>query len=133
NQVDTEHMLLALLEQPDGVVLQILEKLGADTSLMRAKLDDLLRASPKAAIYGGGTGQVFITPNVKRIIDVANEEANRLRDEYISTEHIFLAILMERNTAVARLLAEANITRDRVYDTIKDIRGGQRVTDPQAE
>ncbi len=133
NQVDTEHMLLALLEQPDGVVLQILEKLGADTSLMRAKLDDLLRASPKAAIYGGGTGQVFITPNVKRIIDVANEEANRLRDEYISTEHIFLAILMERNTAVARLLAETNITRDRVYDTIKDIRGGQRVTDPQAE
>ncbi len=133
NQVDTEHMLLALLEQPDGVILQILEKLGADTSLMRAKLDDLLRASPKAAIYGGGTGQVFITPNVKRIIDVANEEANRLRDEYISTEHIFLAILMERNTAVARLLAEIDITRDRVYDTIKDIRGGQRVTDPQAE
>jgi ATP-dependent Clp protease ATP-binding subunit ClpC len=133
NQVDTEHMLLALLEQPDGVVPQILEKLGADTSLMRAKLDDLLRASPKAAIYGGGTGQVFITPNVKRIIDVANEEANRLRDEYISTEHIFLAILMERNTAVARLLAEANIARDRVYDAIKDIRGGQRVTDPQAE
>jgi ATP-dependent Clp protease ATP-binding subunit ClpC len=133
NQVDTEHMLLALLEQPDGVVPQILEKLGADTSLMRAKLDDMLRASPKAAIYGGGTGQVFITPNVKRIIDVANEEANRLRDEYISTEHIFLAILMERNTAVARLLAEAAIARDRVYDAIKDIRGGQRVTDPQAE
>jgi ATP-dependent Clp protease ATP-binding subunit ClpC len=133
NQVDTEHMLLALLEQPDGVVPQILEKLGADTSLMRAKLDDMLRASPKAAIYGGGTGQVFITPNVKRIIDVANEEANRLRDEYISTEHIFLAILMERNTAVARLLAESSIARDRVYDAIKDIRGGQRVTDPQAE
>jgi ATP-dependent Clp protease ATP-binding subunit ClpC len=133
NQVDTEHMLLALLEQPDGVVLQILEKLGVDGSLMRAKLDDILRASPKASIYGGGTGQVFITPRVKRVIDLANEEANRLRDEYISTEHIFLAILNERNTAVARILSDNNITRERVYDAVKDIRGGQRVTDPQAE
>ena len=65
-------------------------------------LDEILRASPKAAIYGAGTGQVFITPRVKRIIDLANEEANRLRDEYISTEHIFLAIISERNTAVSQ-------------------------------
>jgi len=134
NQVDTEHILLALLEQPEGVILQILEKMNIDVTLIRTRLDDVLRASPKAAIYGGGgTGQVFITPRVKRIIDLANEEANRLRDEYISTEHIFLAILSERNTAVARILGEVNVTKDRVYDTIKDIRGGQRVTDPQAE
>jgi ATP-dependent Clp protease ATP-binding subunit ClpC len=134
NQVDTEHILLALLEQPEGVILQILEKMNVDVSVIRGRLDEVLRASPKAAIYGGGgTGQVFITPRVKRIIDLANEEANRLRDEYISTEHIFLAILSERNTAVARILSEANVTKDRVYDMIKDIRGGQRVTDPQAE
>jgi len=67
------------------------------------------------------------------VIDRANEEANRLRDEYISTEHIFLAILAERNTALSKLMADYNITRDRVSDTVKDIRGGQRVTDPQAE
>lgn len=134
NQVDTEHILLALLEQPEGVILQILEKMNVDVGAIRDRLDEVLRASPKAAIYGGGgTGQVFITPRVKRIIDLANEEANRLRDEYISTEHIFLAILSERNTAVARILSEANVTKDRVYDMIKDIRGGQRVTDPQAE
>ncbi len=133
NQVDTEHILLALLEQPEGVIPQILEKLSVDQELIKKRLDDVLRASPKAAIYGGGTGQVFITPRVKRIIDLANEEANRLKDEYISTEHIFLAILSERNTAVARILAEAGITKERVYDTVKDIRGGQRVTDPQAE
>ncbi|MCU0498530.1 MAG: AAA family ATPase [Anaerolineae bacterium] len=133
NQVDTEHMLLALLEQPEGVVLTILERLGADASLLRAKLDDILRASPKASIYGGGTGQVFITPRVKRVIDLANEEANRLRDEYISTEHIFLAILNERNTPSAKILADQNLTRDRVSDAVKDVRGGQRVTDPQAE
>ncbi|MDL1902338.1 AAA family ATPase [Anaerolineae bacterium CFX9] len=133
NQVDTEHILLALLEQNDGVIPQLLERLMSDVTLLRGRLDEVLRASPKAAIYGHGAGQVFITPRVKRIIDLANEEANRLRDEYISTEHIFLAILSERNTPVARILSEANITRDRVYDAIKDLRGGQRVTDPQAE
>ena len=133
NQVDTEHILLALLEQTDGVIPQILERMSVDVGLIRSRLDEILRASPKAAIYGGGTGQVFITPRVKRIIDLANEEANHLHDEYISTEHIFLAILKERNTAVAKILADYNITRDRVYDAIKDVRGGQRVTDPQAE
>ena len=133
NQVDTEHILLALLEQTDGVIPQLLERLNVDVNAMRSRLDEVLRASPKAAIYGHGTNQVFITPRVKRIIDLANEEANRLRDEYISTEHIFLAILSERNTAVAKILADNGITRDRVYDAIKDLRGGQRVTDPQAE
>ncbi len=133
NQVDTEHILLALLEQTDGVIPQILEKLNVDVSGMRSRLDEILRASPKAAIYGGGAGQVFITPRVKRIIDLANEEANRLRDEYISTEHIFLAIISERNTAVSKIMADNGITRDRVSDAVKEIRGGQRVTDPQAE
>ncbi len=133
NQVDTEHILLALLEQGDGVIPQILEKLGVDLGGMRGRLDEVLRASPKAAIYGGGNGQLFMTPRSKRIIDLANEEANRLRDDYISTEHIFLAILSERNTAVSKIMADNQITRDRVTDAIKDIRGGQRVTDPQAE
>ncbi|MCZ2095055.1 MAG: AAA family ATPase [Anaerolineae bacterium] len=133
NQVDTEHMLLALLEQPDGVIPQILEKMSVDQEAIRQRLDEVLRASPKAAIYGGGAGQVFITPRVKRVVDVANEEANHLKDEYISTEHLFLAILTERRTAVARILADAGITKDRVLDVVKDIRGGQRVTDPQAE
>lgn len=133
NQVDTEHILLALLEQTDGVIPQILEKLTVDVTAMRNRLDEILRASPKAAIYGQGAGQVFITPRVKRIIDLANEEANRLRDEYISTEHIFLAIINERNTAVSKIMADNGITRDRVNDAIKDVRGGQRVTDPQSE
>ncbi len=133
NQVDTEHILLALLEQPDGVVPQILGKLNVDVAAMRAKLEDILKQSPKAAIYGGGTGQVFITPRVKRVLDLAQEEANRLKDEYISTEHIFLAISTERNTSAARLLAENGVTRERINETVKAIRGGQRVTDPGAE
>lgn len=133
NQVDTEHILLALLEQADGVIPQVLERMTVDISLLRARIDNILQASPKATIYGGGEGQVFITPRVKRVIDLANEEANRLNDQYISTEHIFLAILSERNTPIAKILTDNGITRDRVMDTIKDIRGGQRVTDPQAE
>ncbi len=133
NQVDTEHMLLALLEQPGGVIPQLLEKMGVDQDAMREQLDNVLKASPKAAIYGGGAGQVFITPRVKRVVDIANEEANRLKDEYISTEHLFLAILSERRTAVARILTEAGVSKERVLEVIKEVRGGQRVTDPQAE
>ncbi|HEY3291264.1 MAG TPA: Clp protease N-terminal domain-containing protein, partial [Anaerolineae bacterium] len=135
NQVDTEHILLALLEQPEGVVVAILVKLSVNVEAMSAKVNDILKASPRVNIYGGGGGasQVFITPRVKRVLDLANEEANRLKDEYISTEHLFLAIASERNTPSARLLADLNITKDRINDVIKEIRGGQRVTDPQAE
>ncbi len=106
NQIDTEHILLALIEQPEGVIPQILEKMGVDPEAIRYKLDEILKASPKASIYGGGAGQVFMTPRVKRIIDVAQEEATRLKDEYISTEHLFLAILGEQRTAVARIMKE---------------------------
>jgi ATP-dependent Clp protease ATP-binding subunit ClpC len=133
NQIDTEHILLALIEQPQGVIPQILEILKVDPALLIERLDYTLRTSPKANIFGGGAGQIFITPRVKRIIDLANEEASRLKDEYISTEHIFLAILSERNTPAARLLENAGVTRERVYDAVLQLRGGQRVTDPQAE
>ncbi len=133
NQIDTEHILLALLEQPGGVIPQILENLNVSADAIGERIDMTLKSSPKANIFGGGAGQIFITPRVKRIIDLANEEANRLKDEYISTEHIFLAILSERNTPAARILESAGLTRERVYDSIQQIRGGQRVTDPQAE
>ena len=133
NQIDTEHILLALIEQPQGVIPQILEKLNIDIESLSDRIDNQLRTTPKANIYGGGAGQIFITPRVKRVVDMANQEANRLNDEYISTEHIFLAILSERNTPIARLLTEEGITKDRIYDAVKEIRGGQRVTDRKAE
>ena len=133
NQIDTEHILLALIEQPQGVITQILEILKINPSSIAERLDYILRTTPKASIFGGGAGQIFITPRVKRIIDLANEEANRLKDEYISTEHLFLAILSERNTPASRLLEGMGLTRERVYDAVLQLRGGQRVTDPQAE
>jgi ATP-dependent Clp protease ATP-binding subunit ClpC len=133
NQIDTEHILLALIEQPQGVITQILEILKVESNAISERLDYILRTSPKASIFGGGAGQIFITPRVKRIIDLANEEANRLKDEYISTEHLFLAILTERNTPAARLLESSGLTRERVNEAIMQLRGGQRVTDPQSE
>ena len=133
NQIDTEHILLSLIEQPEGVISQLLEIMNVDANMLTERLDYILKTSPKANIFGGGEGQIFITPRVKRIIDLANEEANRLKDEYISTEHIFLAVLSERSTPAARLLEGAGVTKDRVLEAINQLRGGQRVTDPQAE
>ena len=133
-QVDVEHVLLALLEQTDGVVLQILEHVGVTVDALRRRIEDVLRTGPKTSIYGsGGTGQVFVTPRLKRVLDLAIEEASKLKDEYISTEHILLAMAADRNSVTARLLAESGVTKDRIYEAIKEVRGGQHVTTPQAE
>ncbi|MCJ7738215.1 MAG: ATP-dependent Clp protease ATP-binding subunit, partial [Anaerolineae bacterium] len=133
-QVDTEHILLALLEQPESAVVQIMQLLGVDLESIKIRLDETLKDSPKVGIYGGGgIGQVFITPRVKRVLDQANDEANKLKDDYISTEHIFLSIANERNTPAGKILLENGVTKDRIQDAIKEIRGGQHVTDPRAE
>jgi ATP-dependent Clp protease ATP-binding subunit ClpC len=132
-QVDTEHLFLALLEQNDGAVPQLLDRLNVDMEAMQARIDQELRASPKVAVYGGGVGQIFYTPRIRTVLELAQGEANRLKDEFISTEHIFLAILSERNTPSSRILQEHGVSRDRVVEGIKDLRGGQRVTDRQAE
>jgi ATP-dependent Clp protease ATP-binding subunit ClpC len=132
-QVDTEHLLLALIEQPEGVIPEILGQLGVDLEVISHRLDEELKASPRTQIYGGGVGQVYITPRLKRVIDQSNEEASKLKDDYISTEHLFLAIASERNTPAARTLAELGVTRSRILESIKEVRGGQKVTTPQAE
>ncbi|WP_141611602.1 ATP-dependent Clp protease ATP-binding subunit [Litorilinea aerophila] len=135
-QVDTEHVFLALLEQSDGAVPQILEKLEVPVDLVARKLEAVLESAPKASFnpYGGvPTAQVFITPRLKRVMDVANEEAKKLQDDYISTEHIFLGIASERNTPSANILREAGVTKEQIYSAIETIRNGQRVTEPTAE
>ncbi len=132
-QIDTEHILLALIEQPQGVVSQILEIMSVDSQAVQSKLDEVLRSSPKANIFGGGAGQIFITPRVKRVMEIANEEATKLNDEFISTEHLFLAILSEKNTPASRILMESGVERKRILEAIMQLRGGQRVTDRKAE
>ncbi len=133
NQIDTEHILLALIEQPEGVVNRILVVLNVDSKILEERLDYTLKTSPKANVYGQGPGQVFLTSRVKRIIEDANEEASKLKDDYISTEHLFLAILREKNTPASRLLEASGITRERVEEAIMQLRGGLKVTSPQAE
>ncbi len=135
SQLDTEHILLALLEQPEGVIPQILEKLGVDADEIRNRLDDVLKASPRTQASGssGHPMQVYITPRVKRVLDRAAEESEKLDDEYVSTEHIFLAIVSERDGPAARILNDHGVTRGQILDVLPDIRGGQRVTSPQAE
>jgi ATP-dependent Clp protease ATP-binding subunit ClpC len=136
-QVDTEHLFLALVQQDGGAVPQILEKLEVDGNLVAQKLANVLENAPKVLSnnpYGNApTAQVFITPRLKRVMDLAHEEATKLKDEYISTEHIFLAIASERNTPSANILREASVTKERVYDAIEQVRNGQRVTEPNAE
>jgi len=123
NQIDTEHLLLALMEQPQGVVSQILEFLKVDVNALSNGLDDILRTGPKGELVNVGPGQISITARVARILDLANEEADRLKDEHISTEHLFLEILSEHDTPAARLLEGTGLTRDRVYDAIQQMRG----------
>ena len=133
SQVDTEHVFLALLEQQDGAVPQILAAINADVAVLTERLDRELRASPRVSVYGGGVGQVYYTPRIRTVLELSQGEATRLKDEFISTEHIFLAILSERNTPSARIVSELGINRDAVLSAITELRGGQRVTNRQAE
>ncbi|HQE92026.1 MAG TPA: AAA family ATPase [Anaerolineae bacterium] len=134
SQVDVEHLLMALIQQQQGTVPALLVEMGANPGQLSEALDVILRQTSRPGIYGAGGGQqVFITPRVKRVLDLSQEEVTTLKDEYISTEHLFLAITLERNTAVARLLAENNITHERTMEVVQKMRGGQRLTSPQAE
>ncbi|MFZ3151775.1 MAG: AAA family ATPase [Anaerolineaceae bacterium] len=133
NQIDSEHILLALIEQPEGMVTQIMEALKVDEGAIAERLDQILRTTPKANIFGGPSGQIFLTPRVKMVVDVAKNEANKLGDEYISTEHLFLAILAEKNTQLSRLLEEYGLNRQNVMDAILDLRGGKKSPDAKSE
>ncbi|MDD2521789.1 MAG: AAA family ATPase [Anaerolineaceae bacterium] len=128
NQIDSEHILLALIEQPQGFVTQIIEALNVVPGDLVDRIDSILRNTPKANIFGGPAGQVFLTPRVKMVVDMAKTEATRLGDEYISTEHLFLAILAERGTQLSRTLEELGINRTNVLGVIQELRGGPRAT-----
>jgi ATP-dependent Clp protease ATP-binding subunit ClpC len=134
SQLDAEHLLLALVEQTGGAVQAILERLRIDPDAIRNRTDEYLQSTPKTYYpYGGGQAQVYVTPRVKRIVDNANEEASRLKDDYVSTEHLLLALANERDGMAGRILAEFGVTKDRIQNILGEVRGGQRVTDPNSE
>ncbi len=127
--IEVEHLLAALLEQADGVIPPLIERLGVDGADLRAGLDRLLADRPR--VYGdAGTAQVGreLAVALRR----AEREAEQLQDEYISTEHLFLALL-ETDGPVAGLLRQAGASRDAVLAALKEIRGGARVTDQDPE
>ncbi|MDP2727194.1 MAG: Clp protease N-terminal domain-containing protein, partial [Dehalococcoidia bacterium] len=131
SQVEVEHLLLALLEQSEGLVPQILQRLGADPNRVRHRVEEELSRFPK--VYGT-TGQVYMSPSLKVVFDRAIQEAGHLKDEYVSTEHILLAMADDQEKrAAGRILREENISRERIYQVLSTIRGGQRVTDPNPE
>ena len=135
NQMDTEHVFLALLEQPDGVATEIFEEmLGVNTELLAMQLDEYLANNRKLNVPGRpGGGQIYVTPRIQRLGQVAMSEAQSLSDEYISTEHLMLAIASEERGHAARLLADAGIDKEDIRLAIDELRAGQRVTDPRAE
>ncbi len=136
SQVDVEHVFLALLDLPEGLVAEMLEQMGAPLAMLKERLADNLQRTPRTAgpfLYPQAVAQVFITPRLKRVIDQAMEEARALKDEYVSTEHLLLAIAGERNGYAANLLREARITRDMILAAIEKTRGGQKATSPVAE
>ncbi len=135
SQLDVEHLLLALLEQPESLVAQILDRLGADVELARRRLTSVVQSEPRVQYPAGSQPQmqIYITPALKRVFDQAAAEAARLQDEYIGSEHLFIAIVGERQGAAARLLHEMGVDQEKVYRALADIRGSQRVTDPRAE
>ncbi len=130
SQWDLEHILLALLQQEKGLVGDILQELGVDVEAVRQQVEATLEKSPKVAYEGV---QLYATPRIANLIRVAGDEADRLKDEFIGTEHLLLAIVSEEKGESANILKGFGIDQEKVYRALQEIRGGHRVTDERAE
>jgi ATP-dependent Clp protease ATP-binding subunit ClpB len=130
-QIDVEHLLLALLMQQEGVVIPILQKLGANLDRIVSQLEEELNRIPK--VTGGGAGQVYLSSRVNEIFNVAWKEAERLMDEYLSTEHLLIAIADEKQGTSYQILMRNGVTRDTIFRVLQEIRGPHRVTDQNPE
>jgi ATP-dependent Clp protease ATP-binding subunit ClpB len=129
-QVEPAHFLFALLSDPEGVVYPLLQKLGRSPRTLRDRTEELLDRIPR--VYGTTGEEPYLSAATRHILERAFTEATALTDEYVSTEHLFLALL-EGATDVARLLTDAGVTRDQVLSALVEIRGRQRVTDQSPE
>ena len=130
SQWDVEHVLLAMLNQEGGIPGRILDHLGISTPSVKARLEQLLDASPKLA---NASGHIYTTPRIQRLLDTAQEESRRLKDEFISVEHLFIAAIREPQGDSARIVQEFGIDQERVYQALTTIRGAHRVDDRRAE
>jgi ATP-dependent Clp protease ATP-binding subunit ClpB len=130
-QIDVEHLLLALLGQKDGIVIPILQKLGANPDLIHSQLENELNRIPQ--VTGRGAGQVYLSGRVNDILNAAWKEAEALTDEYLSTEHLLIAIADEKQGASYQMLQRNGVTKDAIFRVLQEIRGTQRVTDQNPE
>lgn len=129
-QVEPEHLLMALILPQEGVVTPLLQKLGVDPAMVLQQVEHALKKIPQVH---GGVGQLYISPRSKKVLDQSFKEAERLKDEYVSTEHVFIAVADERGGEASKILSSLGITKDAIYTVLVSIRGSQRVTDPNPE
>ncbi len=129
-QWDVEHLLMALLTQEKGLVRDIINELGADIEGIRGETEKALERTPRAAYQ---INQLFPTPRINQVFMAAAQEASRLKDEFIGTEHIFTAIATEPHGQSAEILKKYGIDQEKIYAALQKIRGGHRVTDAGAE
>ena len=130
-QIDVEHLLSALLMQKEGVVIPIIQKLGANPNLIGSQLEGELNRIPK--VTGAGIGQAYLSSRLNEILNTAWKEAERLTDEYLSTEHLLVAIADERGGASSQILQRNGVTKDAIFRVLQEIRGSHRVTDQNPE
>ena len=133
-EVDGEHLLLAMLEQPDGLASRLFQKMDVPVDRMRERLEDELNRKPRVSGPGVERGKIYITNRLNRLLTDAEEQAKRLKDEYVSAEHILLAFLQEGTSSPAgQVLQQFGVTRDSLLQTLTSIRGSQRVTSATPE
>jgi ATP-dependent Clp protease ATP-binding subunit ClpC len=130
SQWDVEHVLLALLQHKDGLAGRILDAMGVDVRALNQRVADALARSPKLAY---DVVQIYMTPRIVGLLERANAEAERLKDEYVGVEHLLIAIADERDGESARILQQFGIDKERIYRALQDVRGSARVDSPTAE
>ena len=130
SQWDVEHILLALLVQEKGLVGEILTELGASVDAVRGEVEAVLQKTPK---FTYETTQIYATPRVAQLIKRADDKASEFKDEFISTEHLLLAIVEEEKGEAARILKSFGVDQEKVLQALQKLRGGHRVTDARAE
>jgi ATP-dependent Clp protease ATP-binding subunit ClpB len=130
-QIEPEHLLATMLQEPEGIAGAMLRKLGVSPDEIARGVAGALEKLPQ--ISSGGIGESYMSPRSKAVLEAAFAEAARMKDEYVSIEHIFLAIADEKHGEAASILSQAGVTRDLILRVLLEIRGTQRITDPNPE
>jgi ATP-dependent Clp protease ATP-binding subunit ClpB len=132
-QIELEHLAVALLAQDGGIAARIVEKAGANTSALVQRLQQAMERLPRVSGGGAQAGQVYVSPRVNEVLNNAEAEARRMKDEFVSAEHLLLALMGVQDGAVADALRAAGLTREKLEQATAAVRGGQRVTSPTPE